>query len=205
MALLYSPQYGVPQKRKRMVLLASLLGDISLIAPLYTEENYITVRDAIGNLPPIESGQVSEADSLHRCTRLSPINIKRIRQSVQGGTWRDWDDDLKLECHKKSSGKSYPSVYGRMSWNEPSPTITTQFYGYGNGRFGHHEQNRAISYREGAILQSFPPDYAFINDNCDTMALRELGIHIGNAVPVELGRAIGISILDHLRLLGVEN
>jgi site-specific DNA-cytosine methylase len=70
--------------------------------------------------------------------------------------------DLHLFCHKKESGRTYPSVYGRMAWDEPSPTITTQFYGYGNGRFEHPEQNRAISMREGAMLQSFPGDYVFL-------------------------------------------
>ena len=131
-------------------------------------------------------------------SRLSPTNLKRIRQSTPGGTWRDWDEELQLECHKKESGKTYPSVYGRMSWDEPSPTITTQFYGYGNGRFGHPEQDRALSLREGAILQSFPPDYVFI-DNEHPSNRREIGIHIGNAVPVELGRAIGLSIQQHLQ------
>ncbi len=77
-----------------------------------------------------------------------------------------------------------------MEWDKPSPTITTQFYGYGNGRFGHPEQNRAISLREGAILQSFPIDYKFINEDAP-LNKRSLGIQIGNAVPVELGRAIG--------------
>ena len=91
-----------------------------------------------------------------------------------------------------------------MSWDQPSPTITTQFYGYGNGRFGHPEQDRAISYREGAILQSFPPDYQFIPDDGETFSLRDLGIHIGNAVPVELGHAIGLSIKQHLIEQGVD-
>ena len=85
-----------------------------------------------------------------------------------------------------------------MEWDKPSPTITTQFYGYGNGRFGHPEQNRAISLREGAILQSFPIDYRFINEDAP-LNKRSLGIQIGNAVPVELGRAIGNSILNHIR------
>ena len=84
-----------------------------------------------------------------------------------------------------------------MSWDEPSPTITTQFYGYGNGRFGHPEQNRALTYREGALLQSFPPDYRFVETG-SPFNRRELGVHIGNAVPVELGRAIGLSIQNHL-------
>lgn len=200
----YCPDYGVPQKRKRLVLLASLLGEIQLIPPLFNENNYLTVRDAIGHLPPIASGETHNDDSMHKATQLTPLNLERIQNSVQGGTWKDWDERLKLKCHKKSTGKSYGAVYGRMSWEQPSPTITTQFYGYGNGRFGHPEQNRAISYREGAILQSFPPDYAFIPNDGDAFSLRDLGIHIGNAVPVELGHAIGISINQHLKEMGAD-
>ena len=196
-SIVYCPNYGVPQKRKRLVLLASRFGNIQLIKPLYDKNSYRTVRMAIENLPQISDGEICESDLLHRSSRLSEINKKRIRQSVPGGTWRDWDDDLKLKCHNKKSGVSYPSVYGRMNWDEPSPTITTQFYGYGNGRFGHPDQDRAISIREGAILQSFPNDYIFIDDKHPAQK-RELGTHIGNAVPVELGRAIGISIQQHI-------
>lgn len=193
----YCPDYGVPQHRKRLVLLASQLSEIKLIDPIYNEDTYITVRDAIGNLPPINAGEINDEDALHRSSALSKINIKRMQQSVPGGTWRDWDEDLKLRCHKKDTGLTFPSVYGRMEWDKPSPTITTQFYGYGNGRFGHPEQDRAISLREGAILQSFPDDYIFVDDEHPAKK-RELGTHIGNAVPVELGRAIGISIQQHL-------
>lgn len=196
--VVYCPQYGVPQNRKRLVLLASRLGEIHLIPPLYQEDNYPTVRQAIGNLSHLEAGETDAQDLLHRSCALSEINLERIRQSVPGGTWRDWDERLQLECHKKDSGRSYPSVYGRMNWDEPSPTITTQFYGYGNGRFGHPEQDRALSLREGAILQSFPADYIFI-DKLHPSNRKDLGIHIGNAVPVELGRAIGISIQSHIK------
>lgn len=199
--VVYCPEYGVPQNRKRLVLLASRLGQIALINPLYNQDNYPTVRDAIGNLPPIDAGEQNEIDPLHRACRLSEINLRRIRSSVPGGTWRDWDESLQLPCHKRKSGRTYPSVYGRMCWDEPSPTITTQFYGYGNGRFGHPEQDRALSLREGAILQSFPPDYIFTDEEHPSNR-RDLGIHIGNAVPVELGRAIGISILNHLQEVG---
>jgi len=195
--IVYCPDYGVPQNRKRLVLLASRLGEINLIPPIYTRENYPTVRQAISGLPPLGDGEVDEQDALHRSCELSNKNKLRISQSVQGGTWRDWDESLLLKCHKKNSGKTYPSVYGRMKWDEPSPTITTQFYGYGNGRFGHPEQDRAISLREGTILQSFPRDYVFVQADSE-FSRKELGIHIGNAVPVELGRAIGISIQQHL-------
>lgn len=196
--IVYCPDYGVPQNRKRLVLLASRLGDIGLIAPTHTPKNYVTVRDAIGDLPKLIAGSTDPNDLLHSSTALSEKNLKRIRQSVQGGTWRDWDKELQLKCHKKNSGKTYPSVYGRMSWDAPSPTITTQFYGYGNGRFGHPEQDRALSLREGAILQSFPRDYRFIRST-DILNKRQIGLQIGNAVPVRLGEAIGKSIIEHIR------
>ena len=198
-SVVFCPDYGVPQNRKRLVLLASNLGNIRLIQPTHQSENYVTVRDVIADLPALESGQTDANDLLHTSTGLSAKNIRRIEASVPGGTWRDWDEDLQLKCHKKDSGTSYPSVYGRMEWDKPSPTITTQFYGYGNGRFGHPEQNRAISLREGAILQSFPRNYRFINEAAP-LNKRSLGIQIGNAVPVELGRAIGNSIINHLEV-----
>jgi DNA (cytosine-5)-methyltransferase 1 len=188
-SIVYCPDYGVPQSRRRLVLLASRVGDISLIEPQYTPDTYLTVRDSIGALPPLKAGQVSPNDPLHCSSRLATVNIKRIKQSRPGGTWRDWDDSLRLTCHKKESGSTYPSVYGRMLWDEPAPTITTQFYGYGNGRFGHPEQDRALSLREGAMLQSFPIDYDFLPVG-KLVSKKELGVHIGNAVPVNHGHAI---------------
>lgn len=202
-SIIYCPDYGVPQKRKRLVLLASLLGKIDIISPLNNSKNYRTVRNAIGILPPLQNGEQDKNDSIHCVTKMSKINVERIKQSIPGSTWRDWDEHLKLACHKKKTGKGYGAVYGRMEWDEPSPTITTQFYGYGNGRFGHPEQDRAISYREGALLQSFPRNYKFVEDN-KKFNKRQLGIHIGNAVPVELGRAIGLSIKKHLKELEVD-
>lgn len=86
------PDYGVPQHRKRLVLLASRLGEIHLIPPLYDENHYITVREAIGHLQPIEAGEICPNDILHRSSALSAINMERIQQSVPGGTWRDWDE-----------------------------------------------------------------------------------------------------------------
>ena len=201
-AVVYCPDYGVPQHRKRLVLLASLHGEIALIPHTHDPEHYCTVRQAIGGLPHLADGECDLNDVMHQASRLSEINRKRIRQSAPGGTWRDWTPDLQLKCHRKDSGRSYPSVYGRMYWDEPSPTITTQFYGLGNGRFGHPEQDRALSLREGAILQSFPPDYSFVQD-AQHINRRMLGTHIGNAVPVALGHAIGRSILQHLQEVGL--
>lgn len=199
-----SAGYGVPQNRNRLVLLASKLGEIALIDPFFDESSYLTVEDAISHLEEIDNGETSNNDPMHRASKLSDVNLKRIQQSVPGGNWTDWDENLVLDCHKKKTGKTYRSVYGRMEWEKPAPTITTQFYGYGNGRFGHPEQNRAISLREGAILQSFPMEYKFLSDD-NKLTTREIGKHIGNAVPVKLGIAIGKSILKHLNSLGGEN
>ncbi len=193
----YCPDYGIPQKRRRLVLLASKLGKISLISRTHSEDNYITLEQAIGRLPPITAGEICKSDPLHKTTKLSAMNLRRIKASKPNGTWLDWDEDLQLTCHKKNTGRTYKSVYGRMAWNEPSSTITTQFYNYGTGRFGHPSQNRALTIREAAILQTFPDDYKFYESEKD-IHLKRAGIHIGNAVPVELGVVIGKSILSHL-------
>jgi len=187
--------YGVPQVRKRLVLLASKLGEISLIPPTHTKR--VTVRETIGNLPPLAAGQINANDLLHQASALSPTNLKRIKASRPGGTWRDWDRRLVAECHKKETGRSYPGVYARMSWDEPSPTMTTQFFGFGNGRFGHPEQDRGISLREGALLQSFPKGYRFVTDG-EPIHRKVLGRLIGNAVPVRLGAVIGSAISKHI-------
>jgi len=182
----YCPDYGIPQIRTRLVLLASKLGPIKLLPKTTEKTDYKTVKDTIGNMEPIKAGETSSKDSLHRSSNLSKLNRKRMRQSKPGGTWRDWDKELLLECHKRDTGKSYGSVYGRMKWNKPSPTITTQFYNYGTGRFGHPEQDRAISIREGAILQTFPSNYKFVPSTSPVL-FTKLGKYIGNAVPVRLG------------------
>jgi len=189
--------YGVPQCRQRMVLVASLLGPIEIPPATHGEKDYPSVRDAIGHLPPIEAGHNHPDDPLHCSSRLSDLNMKRMRQSRPGGTWRDWDPELVAECHKKSSGKTYPSVYGRMTWDAPSPTMTTQCFGFGNGRFGHPVQDRAISLREAAIFQTFPPDYLFVPDD-KPVQMKSVGRMIGNAVPVRLGEVIGLHLLKHV-------
>ncbi len=192
--------YGVPQRRKRLVLLASTLGEIVLEPPGWNRSGEPTVWETIGQLDPLQAGGTSESDPLHRCSGLSETNLHRIRKSVPGGTWRDWEVALRAECHRKATGRTYSSVYGRMSWDQPAPTITTQFHGYGNGRFGHPEQDRAISLREGALLQTFPEDYSFIASS-ETVQIASVARLIGNAVPVALGAAIGRSINSHLEAL----
>lgn len=188
-------EYQVPQSRRRLVLLASLLGPIELRQS--DSALKMTVKQAIGDLPPLEAGEICPDDPLHASAGLKEVNLKRIRASTPGGTWRDWPEDLRAACHRKSTGKTYPSVYGRMEWDKPAPTMTTQCYGFGNGRFGHPEQDRAISLREAAIIQSFPKDYSFLAEG-EVVTFDRLGTLIGNAVPPKLGEAIGRSILSHI-------
>jgi DNA (cytosine-5)-methyltransferase 1 len=188
--------YGLPQDRKRHVLLASKLGPVELIEPTH-QDRPRTVKQAIGRLAPLNAGGAHKRDRLHRSQNLSDINLARIRASVPGGTWRDWPEHMRADCHRRDSGKTYPSVYGRMSWSEPSPTMTTLCYGFGNGRFGHPEQDRGISLREAALLQSFPRNYRFVHPR-EKVEFRSIGRMIGNAVPVRLGEVIGLSLINHL-------
>jgi DNA (cytosine-5)-methyltransferase 1 len=192
--------YGVPQSRKRLVLVASKLGPIELIPPTHAGAP-LTLREAISELPGIEAGQAHAEDRLHASCGLSPTNLKRIRASRPGGTWRDWPAELLTECHERESGKTYPSVYGRMEWDAPAPTITTQCFGFGNGRFGHPEQDRAISLREAAIIQTFPKDYRFVPDDAPVQ-FAPLGRLIGNAVPVRIGEVVAETFVRHLSQVG---
>ncbi|MDA0998964.1 MAG: DNA (cytosine-5-)-methyltransferase [bacterium] len=196
--IVHCPDYRIPQNRRRLVLLASKLGEINLIDPTQKPDNYKTVKDIIGKLPRIQDGKPCDKDPLHRTYKLSSLNKQRIKQSKAGGSWKDWDKKLRTDCHQKKTGATYSSVYGRMRWDEPSPTITTQFYSFGTGRFGHPRQNRAISLREGALLQTFPKSYKFYERISD-INFKKLGRHIGNAVPVQLGKIIGRSINAHIR------
>ena len=195
--VLYGPNFGLAQTRSRLVLLASRLGPISLPTPTHDRSAHRTVRDEIATLPPLNHGEIDEHDPLHRASRLSETNARRIASAKPGGTWRDWDEELVADCHKVATGKGYSSVYGRMSWSLPSPTITTQFYGFGNGRFGHPDQDRALTLREGALLQGFPGDYQFVAPG-EGVHFKRVGRLIGNAVPVRLASAIARAVKDHL-------
>lgn len=203
--IVYCPDYGIPQKRKRLVVVASRLGEINLMAKTHSPEKYETVRKAIGSLNPIEAGQYDPADALHSSRNLSEINKRRIKASKPGGDWSDWPEELLLDCHKKESGKSFASVYGRMEWDAPSPTITTLCTGIGNGRFGHPEQDRAISLREAALLQTFPKEYKFFDSSVAKPSFQKISRQLGNAVPVTLGQVIAKTILEHLLQLNNGN
>jgi DNA (cytosine-5)-methyltransferase 1 len=169
------------------------------MAPSLTDQAHQakSVRETIADLPPITAGEADPRDNLHASSKLSDINLKRIRSSVPGGTWRDWDESLLATCHRKATGATYPSVYGRMEWDKQSPTITTQCFGFGNGRFGHPEQDRAITLREAAMLQTFPRTYKFV-PNGGRVVFDKLGRLIGNAVPVRLGEVIADALVSHV-------
>ena len=188
--------FRIPQTRKRLVLMGSRISSAPIrLKPSQAKKT--TVRQTISRLPALAAGQRDARDPMHMASKLSPLNLERIKASVPGGTWRDWPEDLRAECHTKATGETYPSVYGRMEWDTLAPTITTQCFGYGNGRFGHPEQNRAISLREAAMLQTFPRNYAFVPAG-HVPKYSEIGRLIGNAVPVRLGEAIARAFIDHV-------
>ncbi len=193
--------YGIPQERRRFVLVASRLGPVRLV-PLI-KGSLKTVRDAIAHLPKLEAGQTDCKDSLHKARRLTPVNLERIRASREGGTWEDWPAELRAPCHRVKSGASFRSVYARMSWDQPAPTMTTQCFNFGTGRFGHPEQDRAITLREAAILQSFPDDYRFVRPGED-VHFSTVGRMVGNAVPPRLGAVVGEAFKRHVQEANVE-
>lgn len=201
----YCPEYGIPQKRKRWVVMASKRGPLSLPdPPIQSEDNYPTVRDTISHLPSLEPGEVSDENNVHTSRSLSEKNLERIKNMEPGGDWTHWEQEglnhLLADCHRKASGRSYKAPYSRMRPDEPSPTITTQFYNYGSGRFGHYDtsQDRALSLLEGALLQTFPADYEFY-DAWEQAGVKNVGRLIGNAVPPLLAEHIGHAIVNHIQ------
>ena len=184
--------YGVPQKRRRFTLLASRVAPVSLPKPTGKK---LTVRDVLGEkngFTRIKAGTVDSTDFLHSAARLSDKNAERIRMtSKDGGDRSAWQSKKKYQLACYASGeKKFYDTYGRMWWDRPSPTITTKFFSVSNGRFTHPEENRAISLREGATLQTFPKDYKFIGRSFASVAKM-----IGNAVPPEFAKLIGREVV----------
>ncbi len=184
--------FNVPQRRKRIFIVGENLIDG---APNFTFprplKNKITVRTAIGHLPPPPSnGKDHPNIKNHRSDKLSELNLRRII-SLRPGEGRDnLPEDLLANCHKVSSSIiGHRKVYGRMSWDDVAPTITARFDSFTRGQFGHPEQNRSISLREGALLQTFPKDYVFSGTKVS------IARQIGNAVPVNLAKALGLQII----------
>jgi DNA (cytosine-5)-methyltransferase 1 len=183
-------QHGVPQKRMRYLLIASRVTKISAL-PTDPDSARLNVADFIGTkhgFSKIEPGHHDETPFLHTAAALSEKNAKRIAMTpASGGNRAAWADnpDLQIDAYR-GKNNIFRDVYGRMAWDRPAPTITTRFVSLSNGRFGHPEENRAISIREGATLQTFPKTYRFF-----AKSLASLARQIGNAVPPELAKRIG--------------
>lgn len=189
--------YGVAQSRRRLVLLASRHGEITIPKGSCDPDKWKTVRSTIDGLKSLAAGESDPNDALHVASRLSPTNLERIRATPHdGGNRKDWPNHLILDCHRKETGKSYRSIYGRMWWDRPGPTMTTLCTGLGNGRFGHPEQDRSITLREAALLQSFPRNYQFWPEN-KKLNRKAVSRMIGNAVPPELARVLGEAVVRH--------
>lgn len=173
-------EYGIPQRRRRFTLLASRVSEVTLPIAKQTKR---TVRDVIGvhnGFQKIGAGTKDNTKFIHTTAGLSKKNLKRLKLTKRNGGDRSrWQTikELELPCYAKDN-KIFYDTYGRMWWDKPAPTITTKFFSISNGRFAHPEENRAISLREGATLQSFPKKYRFSGSSADSIAKM-----IGNAVP----------------------
>ena len=194
--------YGVPQKRRRLILIASRFGPIRFPekthGPKSTHPNYSTVREWIGDLPAIQAGEIHDTIPNHRAASLSSKNLDRIRATPEGGSRKDWPKHLglDLDCHSGYQGHS--DVYGRMVWDRPATGLTTRCISLSNGRFGHPEQDRAISVREAACLQTFPRDFELSG------SLNSMARQIGNALPVKVAECFGRNFVDHVsKYIGV--
>lgn len=188
--------YGVPQHRKRFTLTANRVTNDELI-PLSKDGKKITVRDVLGvhnDFPKIPHGYKDNSDKLHTVAGLHALNLQRLTITPHDGGDRMayvLNKQLAPPCHYgKIDG--FKDIYGRMWWDRPAPTITTKFFSISNGRFAHPEEDRAISLREGAVLQSFPTAYKFKGSSIASIARM-----IGNAVPPTYAKAIGLAIIQN--------
>jgi len=177
--------FGVPQTRKRLVLVAGKAGfTIKPISNVLNDNTYdnISVSEAIHDLPAISAGETHHTIPNHTSAKLSDLNLCRIQNTPEGGDRRNWPENLKVGCHKNYRG--HTDVYGRMSWGKPASTLTTRCISYSNGRFGHPEQDRAISVREAARIQTFPDSFIFSG------AMNSTAKQVGNAVPPRMAQAL---------------
>lgn len=192
---LIASDYGVPQDRARVIIVGELTNgkDTSFKYPVPLDGPKATVRDAISDLMGKDETQVAN----HKADKLSAINMKRI-QAIKEGQGRDaLPEELQLECQKKNKSHRHLDTYGRMSWDQPSPTITARFDSFSRGRFGHPELDRTITLREGARLQTFPDAFEFTGNKV------EVARQIGNAVPPLLATKIADQLMESLG--GTEN
>jgi DNA (cytosine-5)-methyltransferase 1 len=190
--ILDAKRYGVPQNRRRLVLLAARQNQVSLPEPKYGRglRPFRTVRQAISHFPEIGAGECHSDVPNHVAASITELNLERLGQTPHdGGDRRSWPKRRRLECHK-GNYEGHTDVYGRMAWDSPSPALTGRCHSISNGRYGHPEQDRAISLREAAAIQSFPDGYEFFGSN------KHVAMQIGNAVPVRLAEHIGKHIFD---------
>ena len=187
--MLDAKHFGVPQTRKRFILVAAR--HVQPHLPVQTtSEQFVTVGNAIRNFPPIAHGEQSGKYKNHIARRLLPHHLRIVKAVPRNGGSRGEvaDTSILLKCHQKNPG-AHKDVFGRMSWNLPAPTLTCRCTDVYCGRFTHPEQNRGISLREAAALQTFADHYEFFGDS-----MLEQARQIGNAVPVTLARLLGESI-----------
>lgn len=201
-AVIRSQDYGVPQRRQRLIVLASTLGPVTLPdkthGPNTTQPRYATVRKWIADLPAISAGETHPTIPNHRAAGLSPLNVQRIRATPPGGGWADLPQHL-MPASRTSGFAGFTDVYGRLRWDSPAPALTTRCISYSNGRYGHPCQDRAISVREAASLQTFPRDFLF-SGNLNSQARQ-----VGNAVPVLLAQHFGIAVREHISAIITKN
>lgn len=187
-------EYGVPQNRKRFTLIANRVSKKE-ISPMKKTGEKITVRDVLGEkngFTKIKAGHKDHTDFLHSVCQLDEINLERLKYvKKDGGDRLGFANikELQLKCFV-GRDNSFKDTFGRLWWDKPSPTITTKFYSISNGRFVHPSEDRALSLREGAVLQSFPKSFKFHGTNIASIARL-----IGNAVPPEYAKRIGYAIL----------
>jgi len=185
--------YLVPQRRRRCIMFATKNGVIpQLLSPIKINGKHKTVKDAIGDLQPLKSGQKSDYDILHYARNHTENALQRMEHIPKnGGNRFSLPSSLELRCHKGK--KLFPDVYGRMNWNMVAPTLTTGCTDITKGRFMHPSDNRAITLREAARLQTFPDNYKFIGSS------KEIALQIGNAVPILLAKAIGLATIKSIK------
>jgi DNA (cytosine-5)-methyltransferase 1 len=185
--------YGVPQRRKRFVMIGSKIGRIRIPAG---DDHIITVRDVIGNLEtPEKSDDYAHTIVAHHISRILDM-IRLVPHD--GGSRTDLPSEYVLECHKKD-GIGFRDVYGRLSWDDVSSTITGGCLNPSKGRFLHPEQDRAITAREAAMLQTFPRDYIFPPGVSKT----DIALMIGNALPPQFAYRQAKHILIELEQGGI--
>ena len=188
--------YGVPQMRRRLVMLGGLGFEIPLpkathaAIPDEDHEAWRTVRDAIADMgEPLtlaaakQKGPVEQSD-WHVVRSLSEENQRRMSKAKPGMSWKEIPEELRPSCHQ-GDYEGFSNVYGRMAWDQPAPTITGGCTTFSKGRFGHPDADRTISVREAALLQTFPEDYRL-----DTPYMEHVCNVIGNALPCDFAAAV---------------